>query len=307
MIGIDVSEFQGNINWTAVKNSGVDFAILRTGFGNNKNQIDKCFINNLISATENNIKVGCYWFGYASNEKEAEEEAKVFLSIINEYKDKITFPVFYDWEYDSDRYVKQYYGFSPSKEQLTNLVMSFCNYIKSNGYECGYYTNLDYIENRLNYNDLTNYKLWLAYYSANKPKYDCIFQQYTSTGRIDGINGYVDLNKSFAYIGESEEVENNDYVYVVKSGDTLSGIASKYNTSYQELAKYNNIENPNIIYIGQEIKIPFTSKEKTYIVKSGDTLSSIASKYNTTYQKLAKYNNIENPNIIYVGQEIKIP
>ena len=304
MKGIDVSEFQGNINWTAVKNSGVDFAILRSGFGNNKIQIDKSFVRNLISATENNIKVGCYWFGYASNEKEAQEEAKVFLNIINEYKDKITLPVFYDWEYDSDRYVKEYYGFSPSKDQLTNLVIAFCNYIKSNGYECGYYTNLDYIENRLNYNVLKNYKLWLAYYSTNKPEYECIFQQYASTGRIEGINGYVDLNKAFTDI---EDIENKYYVYIVKSGDTLSGIASKYKTTYQELAKYNNIENPNIIYVGQEIKIPSASNNNIYIVRSGDTLTSIASKYNTTYQELAKYNNIENPNIIYVGQEIKIP
>ena len=64
------------------------------------------------------------------------------------------------------------------------------------------------------------------------------------------------MNKSFTDIEESEEIEKNDYLYVVKSGDTLSSIASKYNTTYQDIAKYNNIENPNIIYVGQEIKIP---------------------------------------------------
>jgi LysM repeat protein len=95
----------------------------------------------------------------------------------------------------------------------------------------------------------------------------------------------------------------SDTVYIVKSGDTLSKIAAKYNTTYQKLAKYNNISNPNVISVGQKIKIP----EDTYVDQSGDTLSKIAAKYNTTYQVLAKYNNISNPNVIHVGQKIRIP
>lgn len=93
-------------------------------------------------------------------------------------------------------------------------------------------------------------------------------------------------------------------VYIVKSGDTLSKIAAKYHTTYQKLAEYNNIANPNLIRVGQEIKIPGT---EVYVVKRGDTLSKIAAKYGTTYQVLAAYNNIPNPNIISVGQKIKIP
>ena len=95
-----------------------------------------------------------------------------------------------------------------------------------------------------------------------------------------------------------------DAIYVVKSGDTLSKIANKYGTTYQALAAYNGIANPNLIRVGQEIKIPGV---EVYTVKAGDTLSKIAARYNTTYQKLAEYNSIANPNVIHVGQQIKIP
>jgi LysM repeat protein len=105
---------------------------------------------------------------------------------------------------------------------------------------------------------------------------------------------------------------SGETIYTVKSGDSLSAIAIKYGTTYQELAKYNNISNPNLIKVGQQIKIPsgkvtITSPDKIYVVKRGDTLSSIAAKYGTTYQELAKYNGISNPNVIKVGQQIKIP
>ena len=108
-----------------------------------------------------------------------------------------------------------------------------------------------------------------------------------------------------------KEKAKTEATYTVKSGDTLSGIASKYGTTYQELAKLNNIENPSLIYPGQVLKISSNGVDtnvatKTYTVQKGDTLSGIASKYGTTYQELAKKNGISNPNLIYVGQVIKI-
>lgn len=108
----------------------------------------------------------------------------------------------------------------------------------------------------------------------------------------------------------------SDTVYTVKAGDTLSGIAAKYGTTYQALASYNGISNPNKISVGQKIKIPSAGSsgsastgggDTVYTVKSGDTLSGIAAKYGTTYQTLASYNGISNPNKISVGQKIKIP
>ena len=135
---------------------------------------------------------------------------------------------------------------------------------------------------------------------------------------------YYDKYATAAPSGTSEPATSNEneVVYTVVAGDTLSKIAAKYGTTYQKLAEYNGIANPNVIRVGQKIKIPGktssaqsgttakqenTTAETVYTVKSGDTLSAIAKKYGTTYQKLASYNGISNPNKISVGQKIKIP
>jgi len=97
--------------------------------------------------------------------------------------------------------------------------------------------------------------------------------------------------------------------YTVVSGDTLSGIAAKFGTTYQKLAQINGIENPDLIYPGQVLKLTGTAAASSavyYTVKKGDTLSEIASRYGTTYQKLAKENGIKNPNLIYPGQKLRI-
>jgi LysM repeat protein len=136
----------------------------------------------------------------------------------------------------------------------------------------------------------------------------------TSPTYINTIMSIINSNNLTKYDNVSQEITDNvshEIIYIVKKGDTLSGIAKKYNTTYQKLAKDNNIENPNLIYPNQKIIIKQeitdnVSQETIYIVKKGDTLSGIAKKYNTTYQKLAKDNNIENPNLIYPNQKIII-
>lgn len=136
----------------------------------------------------------------------------------------------------------------------------------------------------------------------------------TSPTYINTIMSIINSNNLTKYdVVEDVEnsVDNSNYIeYIVKSGDTLSAIAKKYNTTYQKIAQDNNIENPNLIYPNQKLKI-YTNvsqetKEIIYIVKSGDTLSEIARKFNTTYQKIAKDNNISNPNLIYPNQKLVI-
>jgi LysM repeat protein len=137
----------------------------------------------------------------------------------------------------------------------------------------------------------------------------------TSPTYINTIMSIINSNNLTQY-DNVEDVENSvdnskNYIeYIVKSGDTLSAIAQKYNTTYQKIAQDNNISNPNLIYPNQKLKIYTNVSQETnetiYIVKSGDTLSAIAQKYNTTYQKIAKDNNIENPNLIYPNQKLVI-
>ncbi|MGN0998138.1 MAG: phage tail tip lysozyme [Faecousia sp.] len=136
------------------------------------------------------------------------------------------------------------------------------------------------------------------------------------------IRGYICPKYETGTADSTADSTAAEIVYTVVKGDTLSGIAKKYGTTYQALAAYNGIANPNLIYVGQKIAIPGTTEattrteeipaegaaaETVYTVVKGDTLSGIAKKYGTTYQALAAYNGIANPNLIYVGQKIKIP
>ena len=140
----------------------------------------------------------------------------------------------------------------------------------------------------------------------------------TDPNYINTIMSIINSNNLTQYDVENVEsvenkTENLDYVtYTVISGDTLSGIAKKYGTTYQKIASDNGIANPNLIYPGQKLKIytnvsqATNSNFVTYIVVSGDTLSGIAKKYGTTYQKIASDNGIANPNLIHPGQKLKI-
>lgn len=129
----------------------------------------------------------------------------------------------------------------------------------------------------------------------------------TTVDSLVALNSIADKNK--IYVGQilkiSGTTSNNSTSYTVQAGDTLSGIASKFGTTYQELARINNISNPNLIYVGQVIKINGVSSN-TYTVQKGDTLSEIAQKYNTTVSELASKNGIADINKIYIGQILKI-
>lgn len=142
----------------------------------------------------------------------------------------------------------------------------------------------------------------------------------TSVGTLAALNGIADPNK--IYPGQVLQLSGNAQTpapaasggstYTVVAGDTLSGIAQRYNTSYQTLAALNGIANPNLIKVGQVLKVPTSgaasapSGQQTYTVKSGDSLSAIAAKYGTSWQRLQALNGIPNANLIYAGQVLKI-
>ena len=160
----------------------------------------------------------------------------------------------------------------------------------------------------------TTYQKLAAYNGISNPNLIRVGQQIKIPGT--GSNGKATQETSKTPSTPAASTKTAETVYTVKAGDTLSGIASKYGTTYQKLAEYNGISNPNLINVGQKIKIPGSGTQKAaepvkadkiYTVVSGDTLSGIAKKYGTTYQKLAAYNGISNPNLIRVGQQIKIP
>lgn len=198
--GIDVSHHNGVIDWKKVKNNGIDFAIIRAGYG--QNTIDKQFKYNIENALKNNIKVGLYWFGYAYNIDMAMREAEFFCNLIEEYKGRIDFPIFYDWEYDSYNYSVKH-GVKPDKQLVTNIVKSFLEVVKRHGWYVGNYTNIDYINRFFNDEIVKLYDIWLAEWRKNKSR-DCHIWQYGAETNyhdnktVDGINGIVD--KNYCYV-----------------------------------------------------------------------------------------------------------
>ena len=304
--GIDISTWQDNLNYNLASSQGVKFAILRAGFSNTKdNRFDMHYEN----AIKQNWNIGAYWYSYATTKEEAIEEAKCFLNIIK--NKKITFPLFLDIEDSSLSNL--------GRNTLDNIVDAFGKTIEDAGYYFGVYTNINWYKNIISGSELNKkYDWWIAYWGDSSPteiNYG-IWQNTSSyivgSDRIDSDYCYKDYpsiikNAKLNHLDGNSDISNDikPSTYIVKKGDTLSAIASRYGLTYQYLAKYNNIINPNLIYPGEVIKIPSNSNE-VYVVKKGDTLSGIAKRYGTTYQKLARINNIPDPNKIYVGQKIII-
>ncbi len=194
-VGIDVSKWNGNIDWDKVKNAGVEYAIVRAGYRGSKTGSlveDPYFATNMKGAAASGVPVGIYFFTQAVNEVEAVEEASVVISLIREYK--IDYPVFIDTEGAGGNGRAD--GLDP--ETRTLVCEAFCRTIKNAGYDAGVYASRNWYNNNLYTERLDDYIIWLAEYRST-PLYQGYYQmwQYTSKGKIDGIDGNVDMNISY--------------------------------------------------------------------------------------------------------------
>ena len=198
--GIDVSEFQGEIDWEQVKQAGIDFAFIRVGYrtyGDGEVRYDSAFQQNLEGAIEAGIKVGVYFYSQATSADEAIEEADAVIDALADYD--ITYPVVYDWElvyHDNAR------TDDVSVEALADCCVSFCERVKDSGYTPMIYQNTGTATHKLDLPRIKDYDFWLAEYN-DKPSYYYEFKiwQYSNTGRIPGIEGDVDLNICFRPYG----------------------------------------------------------------------------------------------------------
>ncbi len=309
---IDVSEHQGNIDWEKVKNAGVVGAMIRTGYGvKDPNQIDKWFYNNLSGCQNVGMPYGFYHYSYAVDVAGAEQEADFCLELIAGSNPQ--YPVAFDMEENRQAAL--------GKTVCTDMAIAFCNKIRAAGYQPMLYTNLNWATNYIDMARIDNagIDVWLAQYNT-QCDYKGVYTmwQYTSKGVVDGITANtVDMNWCYkdytngATTTPAPQPEPSYDTYTVMAGDTLSGIAAKFGTTYQELAAINGIADPNVIHVGQIIKLKGDAAstpqgENTYTVQAGDTLSGIASKYGTTYQELAALNGISDPNVIHVGQVLLV-
>lgn len=313
--GIDVSSWQRNIDFSAVRNAGIEIVYMKSSEGSS--YIDPYFETNYRNAKANGLKVGFYHYVTARTTEQARAQATFFAKVISGKEPNCRLAM--DFENFGNL----------STTQINEISRIFLETLESlTNKEVLIYSNA-YSARTIFSSSLTNYPLWVANYGVSEPgdngKWSTwVGWQYTDTGRISGISGYVDrdyftdgvLLSTTTPIPEPETPNNNNSIensiYTVKSGDTLSEIALEYGTTVSNILSLNpSITNPNLIYPGQNITINTSNSNEsvtntTYTVKRGDTLSEIALKYNTTVSNLANLNNISNPNLIYPGQVITI-
>ena len=319
--GIDISSHQGIIDFSKVK-SQVDFVMIRSGYGFYHE--DLMFKNNADACQKYGIPYGFYHYSYATNVEDAKKEVEGMLQSIKNYQP--SYPIVIDME-DSDGYKKEHGN--PSNEMYVEICSLFCKELEKAGYYAMIYANLDWLQNRIHSTKLDGFDKWLAQWSS-APTYQQPFGiwQYSSSGKIDGITGNVDMDiaykdypiiirkKGLNHLEKKDSIEKpnvDSYItYTIEKGDTLWNISEKfYGTSdrYGEISNYNNITDPNKIYQGEILKIPKVSSSVTYIVKKGDTLSAIAAKHHINTFELYNQNKAvigTNPNIIRPGQILKI-
>ena len=193
--GIDVSSYQTDVDWIAVKEAGIEFAMIRVGYRGwetGKLDLDACFLSHIQGALDAEIEVGVYFFSQALTEEEAIEEAEFVLTWIEGYD--VTYPVVFDWE-EVDVPARTD---NMNMLKLTACADAFCKRIKEAGYEPAVYFNQAYGYQQFNLVSLRDYQFWLAEY-AETPTFAYDFQiwQYTNEGTVPGIAGNVDLNVYF--------------------------------------------------------------------------------------------------------------
>ena len=346
--GIDVSGSQGNIEWTTLKEkTDTKFAIIKLGniYDEDENYIDSKFEKNYKECIKNNIPVGVYVYNYCNSIETLKRGANWVLEVLN--KRALNLPVYLDME---DKTIV-----SEGKEALTNQCNEFAKILTNAGYEAGVYANLNWFENYLepkNFN--SNISVWVAqYYKECEYEGEYDIWQYSSSGKVDGISGNVDMN----YLYNENIIKNTDNngpegktidelaqevidgkwgngedrkKRLEEAGYNYNKIQDKVNEilegtnkkSINEIAqevidgkwgngteRKNKLEKAGYNYNDVQNKVNeiLESKSyKTYTVKSGDTLSEIAEKNDTTVSKIVKDNNLENANLIYPGQKLKI-
>ena len=346
--GIDVSGSQGNIEWTTLKEkTDTKFTIIKLGniYDEDENYIDSKFEKNYKECIKNNIPVGVYVYNYCNSIETLKRGANWVLEVLN--KRALNLPVYLDME---DKTIV-----SEGKEALTNQCNEFAKILTNAGYEAGVYANLNWFENYLEAKEFnSNISVWVAQYYKEceyEGKYD--IWQYSSSGKVDGISGNVDMN----YLYNENIIKNTDNngpedktidelaqevidgkwgngedrkKRLEEAGYNYNKIQDKVNEilegtnkkSINEIAqevidgkwgngteRKNKLEKAGYNYNDVQNKVNeiLESKSyKTYTVKSGDTLSEIAEKNDTTVSKIVKDNNLENANLIYPGQKLKI-
>ncbi len=316
--GIDVSEWQGYIDYSEVKEAGIEIVYIKASQGTNIT--DPYFRTNYDNAKANDLLVGFYHYLTARSVEEARSEAEYFASVISGTSPDCRLAMDFE-ELDG-----------LTADEVNEISFAFLERVAElTGKELVVYSDLSNARDVFSTELAEQYPLWIAEYDVSAPSdngkwSEWVGFQYTDMGRIDGIDGYVDrdeftediLLSSTDAISTSENTTNTVVTYTVKAGDTLSEIAREYDTTVTQIAGLNGISNVNLIYVGEELKIDTTrsldeindtvndTKHYIYTVKKGDTLTKIANEFGVSVDSIVNLNEIKNRDLIYVGERLRI-
>jgi lysozyme len=315
--GIDVSRWQGNIDWTKVKASGIQFAIIKAGGSDDGFYTDSKWETNYRGAKKNGIAVGAYYFvgPKCVSAAAGKADAERFIQLLK--GKQLEYPVFMDNEAQP----------ASAKAGITEATIAFCETMEAAGYFVGIYgSTYSGFRERMDDSKLTAYTHWVAQY-ASKCTYSGAYGiwQYSSSGRVSGINGNVDMDLS--YVDYPAAIKSGGFNGYKKGTAPVSTPAASAKKSVDEIAseviagkwgngsdRKNRLTAAGYDYsavqdrVNERLGASAKSSAVYYTVKRGDTLSGIASRYGTSVSAIQKLNSslIKNVNLIQVGWKIRV-
>ncbi|MCI7339719.1 MAG: LysM peptidoglycan-binding domain-containing protein [Oscillospiraceae bacterium] len=311
--GIDISEFQGEIDFEEVRRSGIEAVYIRVGAGE---YTDEYFAENYERAKAAGMKIGFYHYVTARSVEEGRRQARFFASLAAGREPDMRLAM--DFEYFGSLSVSQINAISEVYlDELTALTKR----------EAVIYSDLSNARNIFSRALAEKYPLWAAQYGADEPSANGKWRewvgfQYTDEGRVGGIYGNVDRNifTEGIFLSDSWRIDGEKRTTVrartrtltvyVRAGDTLWAIAREYGTTVEAIARENRIVDPNRIFAGERLRITLPARgsgEEIYNVRRGDTTISIAGKFGVTLSALEDRNGLERGEMIYAGDKLSIP
>lgn len=311
--GIDISEFQGEIDFEEVRRSGIEAVYIRVGAGE---YTDEYFAENYERAKAAGLKIGFYHYVTARSVEEGRRQARFFASLAAGREPDMRLAM--DFEYFGSLSVSQINAISEAYlDELTALTRR----------EAVIYSDLSNARNIFSRALAEKYPLWAAQYGADEPSANGKWRewvgfQYTDEGRVGGIYGNVDRNifTEGIFLSDSGRIDGEKRTTVrartraltvyVRAGDTLWAIAREYGTTVEAIARENRIVDPNRIFAGERLRITLPARgsgEEIYNVRRGDTPISIAGKFGVTLSALEDRNGLERGETIYAGDKLSIP
>lgn len=311
--GIDISEFQGEIDFEEVRRSGIEAVYIRVGAGE---YTDEYFAENYERAKAAGLKIGFYHYVTARSVDEGRRQARFFASLAAGREPDMRLAM--DFEYFGSLSVSQINAISEAYlDELTALTRR----------EAVIYSDLSNARNIFSRALAEKYPLWAAQYGADEPSANGKWRewvgfQYTDEGRVGGIYGNVDRNifTEGIFLSDSWRIDGEKRTTVrartrtltvyVRAGDTLWAIAREYGTTVEAIVRENRIVDPNRIFAGERLRITLPARgsgEEIYTVRRGDTPISIAGKFGVTLSALEDRNGLERGEMIYAGDKLSIP